>query len=116
MRKLGIAVAALVIILGAAWFIFPIRELVVATSTGRGVLVVPLQKSYPETMCSANGATVASWPKPAADTTVALVVPPGGYNAVVGVGPCRGGCESSCGAEVRWGQVTRYVFIPLSGR
>lgn len=116
MKSVAIAgLAILALACAAAWFIWPTGDGMMAGLSGRGVLVVQLNKGRPETLCSADGATVKSWPSPAADMSVELTVPPGGYNAILGDGPCntpdgQGGNR----AEVRRGQVTRYQFVAIS--
>lgn len=88
---------------------------IAAGAVGRGVLRVPLSKHHAETMCSAGGSAVASWPDPPHDMTVSLVLVPGGYRAVAGAGPCAPGCRDSCEGRVRWGLVDNYAFVPLAG-
>jgi hypothetical protein len=114
MKRVAIAALlafAMVVVVGLA--IWPTGEGIHAGLTGRGVLEVTLEKGHAEKLCSANGATVRDWPDPPASGTVAVLLPPGGYFAVIGAYPCQGGCAATW-CEVRWGQVTKYPFVPIS--
>lgn len=116
-RLLGATGVVLTLVLLAAIILpNPGGRGIVAGLSGRGVLIVPLEAHYAETLCSADGAKVESWPDPPATRTVSLMLNPGGYEAVVGDGPCSPGCRDVCDGQVRWGQTTTYVFLPLRGR